>query len=302
VCSLADSPPASLSTRLVWSHSSSLCPQPRGADVGKLVALALALLLAACGGGDGGEATGAGGAPAGAPGFRTRTAGVLTVGTELPNPPFVLGNDLDDLDGGFEVDMVEEIAERLGIERVTWVSFPFTKLVAGARCPCDFAVNGVSILPERRQRVDFSSPYFTANQGVLVREGTVVHGVADARRLRFGVQEATSGEAYLERILKPVRPPRPFRSTTAAFMALRAGQVEAVMSDVPIVVDAAGKYPELAVVGQFKTDEQYGAVLAKGSPNTRPLSEVIDQLRDEGVLDRLFQKYFPDQADIPPLG
>ena len=272
---------------------------------GKLLALALTLVLAlglaACGGGDGGEA-GRSTAPAGPSGFRTRSPGVLTVGTELPNPPFVLGDDLDHLKGGFEVDMVDEIADRLGVERVEWVGFPFTKLVAGARCPCDFAVNGVSILPDRRQRVDFSSPYFTANQGVLVRKGTGVNGVADARRLRFGVQEATSGAAYLDRILKPTEPPRTFGSTTAAFAALRAGRVDAVMSDVPIVVDAAAKYPGLTVAGQFKTDEQYGAVLAKGSPNTRPLSEVIDQLRDDGVLDQLFQKYFPEQVDIPSLG
>jgi polar amino acid transport system substrate-binding protein len=269
--------------------------------VGKLLALALTLLLAACGGGAAREPSGTGAAPA-TPQFRTRTPGVLTVATELPNPPFVLGDDLDHLQGGFEVDLVEAIADRLGVKRVQWVSFPFTKLVAGDPCPCDFDVNGVSILPDRRQRVDFSSPYFTANQGVLVRKGTTVTGVADARRLRFGVQEATSGAAYLERVLKPIRPPRTFGSTTAAFNALRAGQVDAVMSDVPIVVDAAAKYPGLAVVGQFKTDEQYGAVLAKGSPNTRPLSEVIDQLRDDGVLDQLFQRYFPEQVDIPTLG
>jgi polar amino acid transport system substrate-binding protein len=269
--------------------------------VGKLLVLALALLLAACGGGGDRQPAGAGTAP-GADGFRTRTPGVLTVGTELPNPPFVLGDDLDHLKGGFEVDMVNEIAKRLGIPKVDWVGFPFTKLVAGARCPCDFAVNGVSILPDRRQRVDFSSPYFTANQGVLVRKGTTVSGMADARRLFFGAQEATSGAAYLEKILKPMRPPKTFGSTTAAFLALRAGQVDAVMSDVPIVVDAAHRYPGLAVAGQFKTDEQYGAVLAKGSPNTRPLSAVIDQLRDEGVLDQLFQKYFPEQVNIPSLG
>ena len=268
--------------------------------MGKLVALALALLLTACGGG-GREAAGTGTAP-GAPGFRPRTPGVLTVATELPNPPFVLGDDLDHLKGGFEVDMVDAIAHRLGVKRVQWVSFPFTKLVDGDPCPCDFDVNGVSILPDRQQRVDFSSPYFTANQGVLVRKGTAITGVADARRLRFGVQEATSGAAYLERTLKPAPPPRGYGSTTAAFTALRAGQVDAVMSDVPIVVDAAAKYPGLTVVGQFKTDEQYGAVLARGSPNTRPLSEVIDQLRDEGVLDQLFQKYFPEQVNIPSLG
>jgi ABC-type amino acid transport substrate-binding protein len=68
------------------------------------------------------------------------------------------------------------------------------------------------------------------------------------------------------------------------------------------VIDAATRYPELAVAGQFKTDEQYGAVLAKGSPNTRVLSAVIGQLRQEGVLDRLFQRYFPEQANIPSLG
>ena len=227
----------------------------------KLLVLALTLLLAACGGGGGQQPAGTGAAP-GTAEFRTRTPGVLTVATELPNPPFVLGDDLAHLEGGFEVDMVQAIAERLGI----------------------------------------SSPYFTANQGVLVRKGTGVAGVADARRLRFGVQEATSGAIYLDKVLKPVRPPRIYASTTAAFGALRAGQIDAVMSDVPIVVDAAAKYPGLAVVGQFKTDEQYGAVLAKGSPNTRPLSEVIDQLRDEGVLDQLFQKYFPEQVDIPSLG
>jgi polar amino acid transport system substrate-binding protein len=269
--------------------------------VGKLLALALTLLLAACGGGGGQEPAGIGAGP-GTAQFRTRIPGVLTVATELPNPPFVLGDDLNHLKGGFEVDMVDAIARRLGVKRVQWVGFPFTKLVAGDPCPCDFDVNGVSILPDRRQRVDFSSPYFTANQGVLVRKGTVVIGVADARRLRFGVQEATSGAAYLDKVLKPTRPPRSYGSTTAAFSALRAGQVDAVMSDVPIVVDAAARYPGLAVVGQFKTDEQYGAVLAKGSANTRPLSEVIDQLRDEGVLDRLFQKYFPEQVNIPTLG
>ena len=268
--------------------------------MGKLLALALTLLLAACGGG-GQEPPGTGAALPPSQ-FRTRTPGVLTVATELPNPPFVLGDDLDHLQGGFEVDMVDAIADRLGIKRVQWVGFPFTKLVAGEPCPCDFAVNGVSILPDRQQRVDFSSPYFTANQGVLVRKGTTVTGVADARRLRFGVQEATSGAAYLDKVLKPIRPPQTFGSTTAAFAALRAGRVDGVMSDVPIVVDAAAKYPGLTVVGQFKTDEQYGAVLAKGSPNTRPLSEVIDQLRDDGVLDRLFQKYFPEQVNIPSLG
>jgi polar amino acid transport system substrate-binding protein len=259
-----------------------------------LLLLVLALLLAGCGGG-GAEA------PASSS-FTTRVPGVLTVGTELPNPPFVVGEDLDDLRGGYEVDLVDEIARRLGIATVAWVNFPFNGLVAGTPCPCDFDVNGVSILPARQGLLDFSAPYFTANQGVLVRRGTRVAGVADARRLRFGVQKGSSGALYLEGTLRPERNPRAYDSTTAALLALAAGQVDAVISDVPIVLDGARQRRDLEVVGQFKTGERYGAVLAKDSPTTRPLSEVIDRLRAEGYLDRLYQRYFPEQVRIPTLG
>jgi polar amino acid transport system substrate-binding protein len=264
------------------------------------VVLALAAGLAACG--DGGRAAPSGqpGAPAGA--FRTRMPGVLTVGTELPNPPFVLGDDLGHLRGGYEVDMVDEIARRLGIPRVEWVNFPFNALVAGGPCPCDFDVNGVSILPDRRRRMDFSAPYFTANQGVLVRKGTVVRTADDARRLRFGVQKDSSGARYLEDTLKPAGNARVYDSTTAAFEALRARQIDAVMSDVPIVLDGARQHADLTVAGQFRTEEQYGAVLARGSPDTGVLSDVIERLRREGFLDKLFQKYFPEQVTIPTLG
>jgi polar amino acid transport system substrate-binding protein len=255
--------------------------------------LVVALLLTACGDGAAGPASSS---------FRTRVPGVLTVGTELPNPPFVLGEDLDDLQGGYEVELVEEIARRLDIATVAWVNFPFNGLVAGAPCPCDFDVNGVSILPARQGLLDFSAPYFTANQGVLVRKGTRVAGVADARKLRFGVQKGSSGALYLEATLRPERNPRAYDSTTAALLALVATQVDAVISDVPIVLDGARHHRDLEVVGQFKTDERYGAVLAKGSPNTRPLSEVIDRLRAEGFLDRLHRRYFPEQVRIPTLG
>jgi polar amino acid transport system substrate-binding protein len=267
--------------------------------VNATIAFALAVALAACGGG-GSEPGSEDAAPAAR--FRTRAPGVLTVGTELPNPPFVIGDDLARLEGGYEVDMVDEIARRLGIPTVKWVPFPFNGLVAGAACPCDFDVNGVSIFPDRRERMDFSAPYFTANQGLLVRKGTAVATIEEARKLRYGVQRDSSGAFYLEGTLRPIRNARVYDSTTAAFAALAAGQVDAILSDLPIVLDGASKHRGFRVVGQFKTDEQYGAVLAKGSPNTRVLSGVIEQLRSEGFLDRLFQKYFPQQARIPALG
>jgi len=63
------------------------------------------------------------------------TDGVLTVGTELPVPPFWIGEDYDSLTGGFEVDLANEIAKRLNLGTTKFVKMPFTGLVAGQQCP-----------------------------------------------------------------------------------------------------------------------------------------------------------------------
>lgn len=270
-----------------------------------LLLLVAVLTIAACGGDDE-ETTPAAGqdqarTEAAVPGFAPRDAGVLTVGTELPNPPFVFAQNLDEIKGGYEVDMVNAVARKLGLATVKWVNFPFNGLVAGAPCPCDFAVNGVSIFPDREEKVDFSAPYYTANQGVLVETGTTVADRAAASQLRYGVQKDSSGLFFLDTTLKPAKKPRIYDSTNAAFLALAAGQIDAVMSDVPIVLDGAKRRPGFEVTAQFATDEQYGAVLKKDSPNTPVLSKAIEALRQEGLFDRLLQKYFAEQVKIPVL-
>lgn len=237
------------------------------------------------------------------PGFKSMKDDQLTVGTELPNPPFVNAKSIDGIkDDGYEVEMVNALAKELGFAKVKWVNFPFNGLVAGAKCPCDFAVNGVSIFPDREEKVDFSAPYFTANQGVLVKKGTPVPAsLEQGKGLQYGVQKDSSGLFYLENTLKPKSKPRIYDSTTSAFLALNAGQVDAVLSDVPIVLDGAKRNDKLQVVAQFKTTEQYGAVLPKGSSNTPILSQAIEQLRKKGLLDQLYKKYFAEQSQIPTV-
>ena len=297
-----------------------------------LFALLLALLVTACGGEDdattpaagtgagdattaattGGDATTTAEATtestatdtastAAGPTFETMNEGVLTVGIDLPNPTYFKGSDVDDPQGGFEVELVDEVARRLGIPEVDWVLFPFNGLVAGAPCPCDFSVGGVSIFPDRQEVVDFSAPYYTVNQAVLVRKGTAVPDAAAAKALQFGSQKDSSGLYYLETTLKPTKKPRVYPSTTAALLALSAGQVEAVILDANIVADEAAKKPNLEVVGQFETEEQIGAVLRKGSPNTAVLSEVIEGMRSDGFLDQLVAEHFTAQAEVPVL-
>jgi polar amino acid transport system substrate-binding protein len=273
----------------------------RGALLATVVAVAL--IATGCGGAKK-ESTSAGGQQAtGSPLKNLVTSGTLTVGTELPAPPFWIGNDYDSLTGGFEVDLAKEIAKRLSLGKVKFIEMPFTGLVAGQKCRCDIDFSQVTITDDRAKVVEFSVPYFEANQGILVKKGTTVSSLDDAKKLRWGAQTNTTGAAYIADTIKPASEAKLYEKTVDAFTALNAGQVDAVLLDTPIVIGAVkeGQIKDGAVVGQFKTGEQYGAVLNRGSPNVAAINQVIGTLKSEGFIDQLFKKYFADPADVPVI-
>jgi polar amino acid transport system substrate-binding protein len=271
----------------------------RGALV--VLVMAVALIAAGCGGGNEGSSS-SGQQASGSKLKDLVTSGTLTVGTELPAPPFWIGNDYDSLTGGYEVDLAKEIAKRLDIPNVKFVEMPFTGLVAGQRCKCDIDFSQVTITDDRAKVVRFTVPYFDANQGILAKKGTTVSSMADAKKLRWGAQTNTTGAAYIADNIKPSKEAHVYEKTVDAFTALNAGQIDAVLLDTPIVLGAVkeGQIKDGAVVAQFKTGEQYGAVLNKSSSNVDAVNQVINTLKSEGFLDQLFKKYFgADPTSVP---
>jgi len=267
--------------------------------------LVLAMLVALVGAGCGGdEPTDTGAQSGGTEVSALVTDGTLTVGTELPAPPFWIGDDYDSLTGGFEVDLAKEIAKRLNLGTTKFVEMPFTGLVAGQQCDCDINFSQVTITPDRAKVVQFTEPYFDANQGILVKKGTTVASLEQAKGLQWGGQVNTTGVAYINDTIKPTKEARLFDRTVDAFAALSAGQIQAVLLDTPIVLGAVKEkqVPDGEVVGQFKTGEQYGAVVNKGSPNLNAFNQVIKTLKSEGFIDQLLQKYFSDQVSVPVIG
>jgi polar amino acid transport system substrate-binding protein len=272
----------------------------RGALLG--LVLVVALVAAGCGGGDE-EPSGAQGT-----GDTPRlegliTPGTLTVGTELPAPPFWIGDDYDSLTGGFEVDFAKEMAKRLGLNTVKFVEMPFAGLVAGQQCPCDINFSQVTITPERDKVVDFTEPYFDANQGVLAKKGTKVANLDDAKKLRWGGQINTTGVAFISDKIQPATEARVYNTTVDTFQALKAGQIDAILLDTSIVLGAvdAGQVGDAEVVGQFKTGEVYGAVVGRDSKNLDAFNTVIKAMVTDGTRDKLFQQYFAEQAAVPEI-
>jgi ABC-type amino acid transport substrate-binding protein len=289
-------------------HRLSNTQDPRRWDMGALtrfrgalaiLVMAVALVAAGCGSDNNSQSS----ASTAAGGLKDLvTSGTLTVGTELPAPPFWIGDDYDSITGGYEVDLAKQIAQRLNLANVKFVEMPFAGLVAGQKCKCDIDFSQVTITDERAKVVQFTAPYFNSDQGILAKKGTTVSSMDDAKKLRWGAQTNTTGAAYITDTIKPSSEPKIYNTTVDAFTALNAGQIDAVLLDTPIVLGAvkAGQVKDGAVVGQFKTGEQYGAVLNKDSPNLDAINKVINSLKSEGFTDQLFKKYFgADPTSMP---
>lgn len=281
-----------------------------------LVAVSLAFALAACGdddGGGGGDGEGAFGEceVASEPGelgdIELVEDGVLTVVTSLPAPGFWNGDDPESINGGFEYCMAAEIATSLGLDEVEVVNVSFDALVAGQTGDFDIALSQVTITEERAEVVDFSVPYFSSDQGVLVNAGTSVATIEEAKALNWGVQTATTGQTYLDEVVQPDSEVASFQDTPSMFAALTSGQVDAVMLDTAIVLgQAAESDGAQEVVAQFSTGEEYGAIYEKGSPSASGFDAVITALDEAGTLDALTAQWLApvfggDPNDIPFL-
>jgi polar amino acid transport system substrate-binding protein len=269
-----------------------------------LAAIALAAFaLAACGDDD--DDSGNGGAGGGGGSQQAEldlhTEGQLTVGAEFPVKGFI-ELPIDD-PKGFEVDFADALAKELGVPKVQWVSTSFAGLFSPAPKDFDMSIQEVTITDERAQVVDFSVPYFDANQGFLIKKGGPAEGVqsiAEMKDLLFGFQAATTGGDYINEQIQPDEQPREFSSLGTATQALANGQIDAFLMDVAIgsqIVEARGE--DIAMPGQFKTDEQYGVVFEKDNPLRTEVNEAIEKLKADGTIERLQAKWFPGTEDLP---
>jgi polar amino acid transport system substrate-binding protein len=275
-----------------------------------LLVLVLALLAFAAGcGGDEEE-----GQPATQPGTETeqgvdlsgilKEPGVLTVGAEPPAPPFIIP-PFPDNPTGFEVDIAEEIGRRLGLE-TKWIEFVWTNLFSPAPKPFDFDINETTITDERDKVVDFSIPYFKADQSLLVHQGTDAESAAtldDVKGLLLGAQEATTGLAYIRDTIKPSQKERVFATTAAANQALLNRTIDAFVIDFPIAAGLVGENPDdLVVVGQFVTNEDWGIVFEEGSQLREHVNRVLQEMIDDGTLKELQEKWLPGApAEVPVI-
>jgi polar amino acid transport system substrate-binding protein len=256
-------------------------------------------------GGASGATTGTSGASGGSgeiPAVTTLEDGVLQVGSCLDYPPFetVKGGQ----EQGFDVDITDEIARRLGLE-VKWVRADFdTIFTAVSAGQFDMVAAASTITAKREQTVDFSDPYFNSRQALVVNTEQTPD-IKTTDDLQSGdvvaVQKGTTGADWVEENLVPKGiQEQTFTSATDALRALEGGGMTAVVADEPFVGAATQDLPSLSVVQGIDTDEKYGLAFSPDNPGLRDAANAaLAEMIADGTYEQIFQKWFPG-VETPP--
>jgi ABC-type amino acid transport substrate-binding protein len=248
--------------------------------------------LAACGDDDDDDGGGGGTTDTTAAEFDTLESGTLTVGSDIPYAPFEFGDPPDYK--GVDVELVNAIADRLGLE-VKWVKTPFDVVFRNvAQGRLDMVASSTTITPERQKTVDFSDPYFLADQSLMVKKGSDIETVDDVAGRIVGSQIGTTGADYA-RDETDAEEVRTYDLIDDAFKALQTEQVEAVINDCPISLYAERSKPDLEVIQLLKTNEHYGFAFEKGNDDLREaVNGALAEVKEDGTYDEIFEKWLGD--------
>lgn len=221
-------------------------------------------------------------------------AETYTVGTSAGFPPFEYVEDGEIV--GFDIDLIRAIGESQGFE-VEVKDMSFDSLIAGLKTGnLDIIAAGMTITEEREKAVDFSEPYYSANQSVIVKEEsgkdlTVLFGDND-----LGVQTGTTGDAWVTDNLADkgvlTGEVKHFDTFVMVLNDLVNENLDGVVLDTPVAERFAEMKP-VVIVGEIITGEEYGIAVQDG--NTALLDKIntgLEEVRESGKMDELLAKYF----------
>ena len=240
--------------------------------------------------------------------LQTLTTGKLAIATGEPAYyPWVI-DDAPESGAGFEAAVAYAVATELGFaaEDVSWVRTTFDGAITPGAKDFDFNLQQFSITEERKAAVDFSSPYYSAPQAIVSYTGSPIEGLTTIEELKGAKLGAGVGTTSLDAISTVFgSEPQAFNDNAAAVAALKNGQIDGIVVDLPTAFYLSGVEVEGGIiVGQLPStgdSGDFGLLLAKDSPITSCVSQAVDAIRASGELDEITAKWLSTEAGAPVL-
>ncbi len=222
--------------------------------------------------------------------------GKLTVVAELGFAPFEYMDEKTGEPVGFDVDVINAVAEKMGLTASYLPNQKFDTLVPiikqGGKA--DVSIAAITITDERLESVDFSEPYLDSNQAIVVAKGSseTEETLNDASK-QVVCQGGTTGDEWIgENLPDAVRVP--VDDVTAALTGVQTGLYQAMVVDLPVAsYMLAQSFSDLEIVKEIPTGEQYGIAVSKDSPKlTEAINKALDDMKSDGTMKDIETKWF----------
>lgn len=218
----------------------------------------------------------------------------VMVGTNAEFRPFEF-TDENNAIVGFDVDVINAVGRAAGFKPVMR-NQAFDTLIEGLESgKLDAAISGMTITDARRQKIDFSEPYYNSAQVIVVLEGTpALADMASLKDKLVGVQLGTTGAGMAEETLGRDNPNlKQFRRYNEVFSDLKLGRIDAVVVDWPVARAYVSKMGGMSISSKPMSEEQYGIAVKKGNAELLgKINEGLKKIRESGEFDRITEKWF----------
>jgi polar amino acid transport system substrate-binding protein len=242
---------------------------------------------------------------------KTLTEGTLTIATGNPAYyPWVI-DDAPEKGEGFEAAVAYALAAEMGFsdDQVAWVRTSFDEAIQPGAKNFDINMQQFSITPERDKVVDFSAPYYTAPQAVMTTVDVVEAGAKPTmdslRGLKWGVVASTTALPVVMETIKPDQSPLVYDDNANVTEAIKAGQIDAALFDLPTALFTAAVLLENGVVlGQFDPEsaenpDQFGMLMSEGNPLKACVDEALATLSENGALAGIEAQWLQEAVGVP---
>jgi len=227
---------------------------------------------------------------------KKKTEPVLRIGTNAEYPPFEYKEG--DKFVGVDMDLAVKLAEKLDL-KYEITDMDFDALIPSlTNDKIDLALSAITITDERKQQVDFSLPYYVANQVIIGKldNKTEITKLEDIAKLKVGAQNGTTGQIYLDSML--VKPNimkkdnlRKYSTNIEAITDMLNGNIDYVIID-DSAAQGYAKLKPIKIMYKIETNENYGIAMQKNSPYKDKINTALSEMMSSGELLTIIQNYF----------
>jgi ABC-type amino acid transport substrate-binding protein len=226
----------------------------------------------------------------------------IKVGSDMTYAPFEYIDPVTKKPAGFDIEFMEALGKAMGRE-IEFVNTTWDGLIPGLNNgEYDLLISAMTITAERAESIDFSDPYFTTGQVIVVKKGTTgINGPEDLVGKVVSVQIGTTGQFEAQKIAG-IKRIDTFPTMPEAYTALKQGKVDASVADELTALAEMKANPDgVEIVGGIFTTEDYGIGIKKGRKDNllKDLNAAIKKIKEDGTYDKIYEKWITNaQAEM----